>query len=83
MKKKQLQKIRNKFGSHLTYLSYLEYYGVTEEHSEDILQHFVDEFGFLFLEGMNATEFRDLLSGIVQGYNDHKARREEFCLNDN
>lgn len=80
LKKKKLNNLRNKFGSHYTFLFYIEENGVREDHAEEILDDFTARFGYLCLEGMDSTEFRDLLHGVVSGYLDGKAVAEEFQI---
>lgn len=79
--KKQFKGLRNRFGTYLTFMFYLESSGVFEEHSEQLLDKFAEEHGFMYLEAMKSKDFKELLDGVVEGYLDGKSVREEFLIN--
>ena len=81
LNKKQLKNLRNRFGTYLTFIFYLETNGVYEEHAEELLEKFTQDHGFLRLEAMKSKDFLDLLTGIIEGYLDGKSVREEFLIN--
>ena len=80
LKKKKLNALRDKFGSYHTFLFYLEDNGVHEDHAEQLLDGFAARFGYCFLESMHIKDFRDLLTGVVEGYKDGEAIRKEHFL---
>lgn len=80
LKKKQLKALRDKFGTYLTFLFYLQSNGVEESHAEQLLDGFVSRFGFCFLESMNIKDFRDLLNGLIKGYKDGESIRQEHFI---